>query len=93
VVSVAREVREMREPERGRAAELEGTAAERKPDRQGVGVTMPISDNVNDPEYWRKRAEDARTKAEETSNPEAQERLLRNAKSTTGSPTWPKSGD
>jgi len=43
-------------------------------------MTMPISDNVNDPEYWRKRAEDARTKAEEMSDPESKERMLRNAK-------------
>jgi hypothetical protein len=41
---------------------------------------MPISDNINDPEYWRRRAEGARTKAEEMSNPEVKERLLRNAK-------------
>jgi len=27
---------------------------------------MPIPDNANEPEYWRKRAEDARTKASTT---------------------------
>src|SRR5215471_1727743 len=34
--------------------------------RQDVAVTMPIPDNANEPEYWRKRAEDARTKASTT---------------------------
>ena len=41
---------------------------------------MPISDNANEPEYWRKLAEDARTKAEETLDPEFKERMLRIAK-------------
>jgi len=76
-----------------RAAELERATRATAPDRQAVAVTMPISDNVNDPEYWRKCAEDARTKAEETLDPKSKERLLRNAKEYDWLANLAESGD
>jgi hypothetical protein len=57
---------------------VDGLGAKRHPDTAAAqGAPMPSPHFINEPEHWRKRAEEARTLADQMNDPQSKQAMLR----------------